>query len=238
MLIGVGIILVSLLGLVLIIPPYAAQSDGFWASMGSMMGPRMMGGIARGTEANLGGPRITFDEATQTAQRYLVSLANPDLAIDEIMEFQYNFYVIFNEKSTGIRAFEMLIDPYTGRIFPEFGPNMMWNTKYGMMSGMAGWGMMGGGGRMMGGMMGRDQRGSPTANMPVTRDQAVTITDDYLKRYLPDASTEEPDVFYGYYTLHILKDGKIYGMLSVNGYSGRVWYHDWHGEFVRMQELV
>ncbi len=26
-------------------------------------------------------------------------------------------------------------------------------------------------------------------------------------------------------------------MLSVNGYGGEVWYHDWHGQFVDMMEL-
>jgi len=26
-------------------------------------------------------------------------------------------------------------------------------------------------------------------------------------------------------------------MLSVNGYSGQVWYHNWHGQFVDMLEL-
>ena len=55
-------------------------------------------------------------------------------------EYTQNFYVLFKEKSTGIGAFEMLIDKYTGSIYPEMGPNMMWNTKYGMMNGgMMGW---------------------------------------------------------------------------------------------------
>ncbi len=199
--------------------------------MGGMMGGGMMGGMMGGYNVNPTGQRITIDEATQIAQTYLISSANPDLAIDEIMEFQYNFYVIYYEKSTGVRAFEMLIDPYTGGIFPEYGPNMMWNTKYGMMNGMGG----------MGGMMGRGmmgtQRGPPTANMPVTKDQAAKIAEDYLRSYLPGASTEEPDVFYGYYTIHILKDDEIHGMLSVNGYDGQVWYHSWHGQFIQMNEF-
>jgi len=40
-----------------------------------------------------------------------------------------------------------------------------------------------------------------------------------------------------YYTLHVLNDGQIEGMLSVNGYRGQVWYHSWHGQFVNMIEL-
>jgi len=34
-----------------------------------------------------------------------------------------------------------------------------------------------------------------------------------------------------------LKDGKIYGMLSVNGYTGDVWYHSWHGYFIQEQDF-
>ena len=45
------------------------------------------------------------------------------------------------------------------------------------------------------------------------------------------------DAFYGYYTLHTLRDGQIEGMLSVNGYRGGVWYHDWHGSFIGMEEF-
>jgi len=106
---------------------------------------------------------------------------------------------------------------------------MMWNTKYGMMGG--GMGMMG-----RGGMMGW-YRGTPTTDMPVKRDQAEQYALEYLKGYLPGAAVEEPDVFYGYYTIHVLKGGTVYGMLSVNGYTGQVWYHSWHGSFIAMKEV-
>lgn len=182
---------------------------GYVPTMGSMP---MMGGYA----LNAGGQRITIDQATQVAEAYLASYGSPDIAIDEIMEFQYNYYVIYYEKSTGIRAFEMLIDPYSGGIFPEYGPNMMWNTKYGMMGGIG---------------------ASATASMPVTEDQAIGIAESYLRTNIPGASLEKPDVFYGYYTIHIIKDGRIYGMLSVNGHSGQVWYHSWHGQFVQVKEF-
>ena len=38
--------------------------------------------------------------------------------------------------------------------------------------------------------------------------------------------------FPGYYTTDFLLDGKPAGMLSVNGYTGQVWYHTWHGQFL------
>lgn len=43
--------------------------------------------------------------------------------------------------------------------------------------------------------------------------------------------------FYGYYTLDLLRDGKLAGLLSVNGYTAQVWHHAWHGDFLGMKEL-
>jgi hypothetical protein len=39
-----------------------------------------------------------------------------------------------------------------------------------------------------------------------------------------------------YYTLHSERDGKVVGMVSVNASTGAVWYHWWHGRFLRMAE--
>ena len=227
--IGIALALIGVLGLVLFVGFFAIQPQTYASGgpIGGMMGGGMMGGYNR----NPTGPRITMDQATQIAQTYLTSTGNPNLAIDEIMEFQDNFYVLYYEKNTGVRAFEMLIDPYSGRIFSEYGPNMMWNTKYGMVNGMGGMG-----GMMGGGMMG-SQRGAPTADMPVTKDQAAKIAENYLKTNLPGTSIEDPDVFYGYYHSDVLQGGNTYGMLSVNGYTGQVWYHTWHGAFIQALEL-
>lgn len=172
---------------------------------------------------------ITLDQAVELAQQYVASLHSPDLAVREVMEFELNFYFIVYEKSTGVGAFEMLIDGYGGWIKPEQGPNMMWNTKYGMMSGMGG--MMGRGGMM------DWNRGTLTPNMSVTKELAELYAKEYLKSNLPGASIEEADVFYGYYTIHVLKGDMIHGMLSVNGYTGQIWYHSWHGSFISMREL-
>lgn len=46
----------------------------------------------------------------------------------------------------------------------------------------------------------------------------------------------ESTKFYGYHTFDFGRDGKIIGMFSVNGYSGQVWYHGWHGVFIGMEE--
>jgi hypothetical protein len=65
----------------------------------------------------------------------------------------------------------------------------------------------------------------------------VQTAQRYLDAYLPGTQAgKEADPFYGYYTIHILRDGKTAGMLSVNGYTRQVFIHFWHGEFVDMAE--
>ena len=48
---------------------------------------------------------------------------------------------------------------------------------------------------------------------------------------------DEAEAFYGYYTVHVLTNGEVSGMLSVNGATGRVWFHTWHGAFIGMHSL-
>jgi len=219
-------LLIAVAGCAPTVPP--GQSPGYPYSQGGVgpgwiMGPggmmRSGGMMGLGTPYQAGGKRITMDQATEIVNNYLQKYGNTDLKVDEIMEFQYNFYVQFSEKSTGIKAFEALIDPYTGDMYPEPGPNMMWNTKYGMMSGMM-WGTPG-----------------ISAPMSVTAEQAGQYAQKFIDGYLAGAKVGEPERFYGYYTLHVLKDGQIYGMLSVNGYTGQVWYHSWHGQFLGTKEF-
>lgn len=172
-------------------------------------------------QSQRGAASITPDQAAESARQYLAAYGNPDLALTEVMEFTGNFYTEVEEKSTGIHAFELLVDRYTGAVYPEPGPNMMWNTRYGHMGGM------------MGGW-----REPQIGSMPVTPERALEIAQGWLDGILPGASAaERADAFYGYYTIHVIKEGQVYGMLSVNGYSGDVWYHNWHGNFIGMKEL-
>jgi hypothetical protein len=178
--------------------------------------------------------------AQTISENYLSSVGTSDLEIDEIMEFEYNYYVVYSEESTGIGAMEMLIDKTTGRIFPEYGPNMMWNLKYGhggMMTGSGG--MMGGFGGMMGSDYGnRMGRIFPEgySSEPIGVEEAIEIAQKFLDTAYPGAEADDPHPFYGYYTLHTTMDGEIFGMLSINVFTGQVWYHDWHGEYINSIE--
>jgi hypothetical protein len=186
----------------------------------------MLGSVAAPANAQ----PISFDKAVEAVQQYLKNYNNTDLALAEVMEFENNFYAVIEEKSTGMGAFELLVNRYTGVVTPEPGPNMMWNTRYGHMAGFGGMGMMGG---MMGGRWNQ-----PAGPMTVSVEQARAAAQRWLDVNLPGAQLADDQMqFPGYYTLDFLKDGQTVGMLSVNGYTGQVWYHTWHGAFISEKEF-
>jgi len=144
-----------------------------------------------------------------------------DLNVGEIMIFDNHAYAQVIERETGIGAMEVLVDTYTLSVTPEYGPNMMWNSKYGMHGG---------------GMMGFARSGD-RGELSVSEVEAIAFAQAHLDRYYPDLSADEhADPFYGYYTIHTLREGEVMGMLSVNGFSGDVFPHTWHGTFLEMSE--
>jgi heat shock protein HslJ len=85
---------------------------------------------------------------------------------------------------------------------------------------------------MMGGFGGTSSR-----PMTVTAQQAQDAAQRWLDANRAGASVKAPDSFYGFYTIDFEKAGQLVGMLSVNGYTGQVWYHSWHGTFIQLKDL-
>jgi hypothetical protein len=226
----VGPWLVSFFGL----PIGFGMLDGPWAGagygmMGSAIAPSDGGrgfGLMQGRSGMMGGGygmmpwagwpgssgaanRISMDQARTAAEEYTAAVGT-DLAVVEVMEFENNFYAIVIETGTGRGAFELLIDPFTGAVAPEPGPNMMWNDRYGHMS-------FGGGG--------------PNR---LSMEEARTIAQQALDEQLPGSKVHQQGMsFYGYYTFDFDgADGTIAGMLSIEAPTGAVWLHTWHGGFI------
>ncbi|MFE3638342.1 hypothetical protein [Streptomyces cellostaticus] len=138
------------------------------------------------------------------------------LHVGEVMRFTRNYYAQLLD-GHGKHATEVLVEPGSGAVHLEYGPAMVWNTAYGMVPGN-----------------GMTRGRAPGDARDIGPDQAVRIADQWLRDHRPGLRAAEPDAFPGYYTLHTLRDGHITGMLSVNATSGEVWYHTWHGRFLRM----
>jgi hypothetical protein len=231
------LVAIGIIGL-LAFPIYAGLA---WNSSAGAYGPSYPSSYGTtGQRPRTGSGQISFDEAVQKFQDYVAATGNKDLALLEVMEFQNNFYAIIYEKSTGTGSFELLIWKQTPRsgmmgggmmgggmgtggrvtvgvVVPEPGPNMMWNTKYGMMR--SSW------------------QTDASSQMTVSEQDAKSLAEEFLSKNIPGAHVEGIARFYGYYTMDFERDGKIVGMLSVNGFTGDVWYHSWHGEFIRETEI-
>jgi hypothetical protein len=208
--------------------PGMMGKDGTYSNEGARggFGMGMMGRLNN----NYSGTPLTVDETKQVIQSYLTGLNNADLTLKEVMVFNNNAYGLIVEKSTGKGALEVLVDPLSKTVSPEFGPNMMWNQKYSPMgAGGCGRGMMG-----ANGACGAVQPSTTNAvELTVTPTQAIQVAQEYLdKNVAGTKAASDPMAFYGYYTLDYTKDGKPAGMMSVNGTSGQVWLHTWHGTFI------
>lgn len=230
--VGLGVLaLAAALAIPVFAQPRWSGAGGRW---GMMSGP---------TPAASGA--VTIDTAVTRVKELLTGSSYSDLVPVEVMEFSNHFYVLVKEKNTGIGAMELIVER-NGLVHPEPGPNMMWNTKYGHMSGfggMMGSGMTGGPGPRGGwgrGMMGRGwgQPGQGAAPaQAITIDRARQIASQYLNTAFPGATPDEGTAFYGYFTFDVERSAKTIGMLSVNAYTRQVWYHTWHGTFVQEKDL-
>ena len=244
-LLGTTLVGLLILSIVVVAPAFAQGPGGFGGMMrgrfdghsgfgmfGQSAGAGHCGGFIPPAGVNLPDP-LSIEETEQAVEQFLEGYGDPNLELAEVVIFDNGGYAEIVEVDTGIGAMEVLIDPWTLNVYPEMGPNMMWNTRYGMMGGHGG---------MMGGMMGNWDYGYRNGNsgeLTITPEEAGTLAQEYLDQ-VPwgDGLTanDHADAFYGYYTLHVLSDGEIIGMLSVNGYTSQVWYHTWHGDFIEMSD--
>jgi hypothetical protein len=205
------------LGATLLIGSIGFAVNNFGTGQGYMFGREDTCNMERSRILQENIKNLSFDSVRELTQDYITNYSQ-NLEIAEIMEFSRNYYIEVVEEDTGIGAMELLVDKSTGAIFPEYGPNMMWNQKYGMHS--------------------RMRSSGSESNMPIDEEEAIEIAGRYLaKSGINEYVGDEAEEFYGYYTVHTIdEDGNIAGMLSVNGLSGDVWYHNWHGVFIDMEE--
>jgi len=152
-----------------------------------------------------GAKPISSEDALQHMESFARNFGT-NIKVEDFMAFSGNYYSVLKDVSGNQSLAEVLVDRYSGTAYPEPGPNMMWNTRYGS------------------GRAGTEGAGYDLAG-------AKRLAEDFLKDYLPGAKVMESDALPGYYTFDFGRQ-EIEGMLSVNAYSGELWVHTWHGFYL------
>lgn len=211
---------------------------------GGGFGPGMMGhgmmddvpyrnGLRGNTTTNENVTPLTTEQAYQAGSNYLATLNLPDLMISEVIVFDNVAVVRVLEQSTGIGAFDLFVDPISQSVIPTMGPSTAWNIKYGSIVPV---------GMMHGWMANQGTLTVPTnvtADMVVTAGQAVTDAQAYLDNANTGATADtSAQAFFGYYSIKVMKDGNVIGILSVNGTSGQVFMPNWFGNYVTSQDYT
>ncbi len=160
------------------------------------------------------GATLSLDEATAVAEAYIASQNDPNLVLGEVIQFSDHFYANAVETDSGHAAFEFLIDPASGTVYPSPGPNMMWDLRYGMHSGL--------GVNMM--EMSGVPAGADGVELTISPEQAQVAAQQAVDEWQPGLTVaSEPATFYGYYTFKVLDGETVVDLAHVNGYSGEVY---------------
>lgn len=209
--------------------PQMPMVDGSRNSCGYRYGMMESGVMNRfGARRIIDTAPLSIDDTKSALVEYL-SLFDEELIIRGIMVFSNHAYVQVVEEKTGIGAMELLVEPVTYAVIPEFGPNMVWNTKYGMLNRDEILVMM------SDGKISGQSNIDPSKEMLISKEEAVVIVQEYLDSVFPGSKPAgHADQFYGYYTIHIEDNGDVVGILSVNGFTGQVFVHTWHGGLIEM----
>lgn len=148
---------------------------------------------------------IAQEEARQKTEDFAKQYGS-NLEVDDFMAFSSNYYAVLKDTGSNQGIAEILVDRYSGSVYPEPGPNMMWNT-------------LSGAGRTKAEGADYDLAG------------AKKLAEEFLTGYLPGAKVMESKQMPGYYTFDFGRQD-IEGMLSVNAYNGQIWVHTWHGPYL------
>lgn len=183
--------------------PGMMNNPGYNYSYGSGMMGNMMGNMM--ALYYPGSKPITQDEALKSMKSFARQYGS-SVEVEDFMVFSSNYYAVLKDTGSGQDIAEIIVDRYSGSIYPEPGPNIMWNTRFGA---------------------GRTGTGKYEYNIT----EAEKLAGDFLTGYLPGTQIMESKQMPGYYTFDFGRND-IEGMLSVNAFSGQIWVHTWHGSYL------
>ena len=131
---GLAALIVGLAGCSAAIAWNTARSGGMMTG-GMMTGDMMMGGGMMAEPMMIwrqgSGPVVTPEEAARLALDTVHGRGWPWLTLDEVHIFPAFYEVEFNDRH-GLKGPEIYVSRSSGAVGPEMGPNMMWDSQYGM----------------------------------------------------------------------------------------------------------
>jgi hypothetical protein len=193
------------------------------------IGPSPSGGSAPGTDTSGttdagiwdlwrqgSGPVSSPKEAARLGLEAVHAHGWTWLTFDEVHIFPDFYEVEFNDLN-GYKGPELYLYRSSGDLGPEMGPNMMWDTKYGMGDwNMGGWNM---GGWSSGGSCGTEISESQARGYVTTTAAGVTLGD--AERH------------HGYWEFELKRGSSVVNQVNVNNCTHAiVWESDWQPDMV------
>ncbi len=174
---------------------YGYGMGGVGGMMSGMMGNTINYGYLNGLYP------VTTPEEARTVIQGFITLAYSNLKISELWEYGTVYKAELSD-TTDAKAFDILVDKFTGAVSPEMGMSMMLNASYGR---------------------GLYRTPSFGVNLIVTPQQATTIAQTFADKNALGYTLTPPETYPGYYKFHTTA-GAGFGMdIMVNGYNGAIW---------------
>ncbi|NYT02741.1 MAG: peptidase M4 [Methanosarcinales archaeon] len=130
----------------------------------------------------------------------------PRARVHSLMKFSSSYYARIVDGQTGENLAELMVDRYSGAVYPEPGPCFARAASS------------------------RETAGEGDVQ-PYDQEGARSRADSFLAGYCPGSRALDGEDYPGYYSFYFGRQDTE-GILSVNSSDGRVWVHSWHGIFL------
>lgn len=148
-------------------------------------------------------PVDTQEEALEAVQRFLYTTP-ANLRVSELWEYE-TVYKAELADIYGEKAFDLLVDKFTGAVLPEMGFSMMMNARWG-----------------------KAFQKTPTfgRTLRISPEEARAIAQAFIDDNGLGYTLQDPEVYPGFYKFHTTDpsaDGGFGLDIMVSGFNGRIW---------------
>jgi len=153
---------------------------------------------------------ITNEGGARTVINSFIKLAYSNLQISELWEYGTAYKAELSD-THGARAFDLVVDKFTGAVSPEMGMSMMLNASYGK---------------------GLYKTYSFGIKLALTPERAKEIAQQFAGDNNLGYTLGTPETYPGYYKFHTTKadaDDQFGMDIMVNGYNGGIWMNTFLG---------